>query len=133
MIKKILIVISVIILVFIVVQLVNASRYKMVVNVVDEEGVMGVNPTTERLDFGDLSRNGGMVRYVTLENGGKIPIYVAVLKLGGISDLVDVNKNYFVLESGESAELAFEIKIPVSAETKQYSGRAIVFKIPKPF
>jgi len=131
--KKILLVIFAIIVIFAVVQVVNAAKYKMVVNVVDGEDIIGVNPLADKLDFGDLSRNAGMTRYVTMKSGGGISTYVFVLKMGGISDLVRVDKNYFVLEPGQEVKIAFEIKIPPSAETKQYSGRAIVFRLPKLF
>jgi len=130
-IKKILIVLVVIILIFISAQIINAGKYKMIVNVVDGENVMGVNPTTEKLDFGDLSRNNGMTRYITLRNGGSMPVYVAIIKFGKISDLVDINKNYFTLDPQKEAELAFDIKIPPSAEMKKYSGWVIVFRLPK--
>ena len=63
--KKILIIIGVIITIVLVVQIINAAKYKMVVNVVDGKNIMGVNPLTESLDFGDLSRNNGMTRYIT--------------------------------------------------------------------
>lgn len=120
-------------LLLIVVQIINASKYQMVVNVVDGENKMGINPLTERLDFGDLSRNNGMTRYVGLKSGGKTPVYVAAFKFGEISDLIKLNKNYFVLNPGEEFKLAYEIKIPPSAQTKKYSGWTIVFRIPKVF
>ena len=131
LVKKILLVILAIIVIFAIVQVVNAAKYKMVVSVVDGEDIIGVNPLADKLDFGDLSRNAGMTRYVTMKSGGNFSTYVVVWKMGGISDLVKVDKNYFVLEPGEEERISFEIKIPPSAETKQYSGRAIVFRLPK--
>ncbi len=129
--KKILIVIGVIIILFVIIQIVNAAKYKMVVNVVEGENIMGVNPTAERLDFGDLSRNNGMTRYVTMKSGGKTSTYVMVWKFGSISDLVKLNKNYFVLQPGEEVRLNFEISIPPSAEFKKYSGYTWIFRFPK--
>lgn len=131
--KKILIAIAAIIVLLIVVQIVNAAKYKMVVNVVGGENVMGINPLTDKLDFGDLSKNNGMTRYVQLKNGGGISTYVIVWKSGEISDLVKVSKNLFTLKPGEEVKLAFEINIPPSAEVKKYSGRTWIFRIPKPF
>ena len=61
-IKKILIGIVAILVLLVVIQLVNAAKYKMVVNVVEGENVMGINPLADKLDFGDLSRNNGMTR-----------------------------------------------------------------------
>ena len=132
-IKKILIVIGGIILLVLVVQVVNAAKYKMVINVVEGENIMGINPLADKLDFGDLSRNNGMTRYVTLKSGTTygVSTYIVVWKFGEISDLVKVNKNYFTLNPGEEVRLSFEINIPPSAETKIYSGWTIIFRLPK--
>jgi len=132
-IKTILLVIVAIFVLLVVVQIVNAAKYKMVVNVVEGENIMGINPLADKLDFGDLSRNNGMTRYVTLKSGGGVPTYIAVLKLGEISDLVKLDKNYFTLEPGEEVKLAFEINIPPSAKIKQYGGWTVIFRLPKIF
>ncbi|OGM09338.1 hypothetical protein A2Z67_04005 [Candidatus Woesebacteria bacterium RBG_13_36_22] len=126
----VLIVIGIIIAIVIIVQIINASKYKMVVNVVEGENVMGVNPLTESLDFGDLSRNNGMTRYVSMENNGKLSSFVVVWKFGAISSLINLDKNFFTLKSGEENKLSFEIKIPPSAETKQYKGWVWIFRLP---
>ena len=131
--KLVLIVIGVIIALLVVVQIVNAAKYKMVINVVEGENIMGINPLADKLDFGDLSRNNGMTRYVTMKSGGGISTYVIVWKMGEIADLVKVNKNNFVLKPGEEVKLAFEINIPPSAEVKKYSGWTVIFRIPKFF
>jgi len=132
-IKKILLIIVGIIALIIVVQVVNAAKYKMVINVVEGENIMGINPLADKLDFGDLSRNNGMTRYVTLKSEGKTATYIVVWKFGGIADLVKLNKNYFTLEPGEEVKLAFEINIPPSAEIQKYSGWTIIFRLPKIF
>ena len=119
-----------VILLILVVQVVNAAKYKMVVNVVEGENIMGVNPLTESLDFGDLSRNNGMTRYITMKSGGGMSTFVIVWKFGNISDLVKLSKNFFKLSSGEEVKLAFEISIPPSAETKQYKGGVWIFRLP---
>jgi len=130
-IKKILIVIVAIIVLVLVVQIVNAAKYRMVVNVVEGENIMGINPLADKLDFGDLSRNNGMTRYVTMKSGGGISTYVVVWKAGEISDLIKVNKNFFTLTPGEEVKLSFEINIPPSAEFKKYSGWVWIFRLPK--
>ena len=117
----------------IVIQIVNAAKYKMLVNVVEGENVMGVNPLAENLDFGDLSRNNGMTRYVTMKSSGGISTYVIVWKFGEISDLVKVSKSSFTLKPGEEVKLAFEIQIPPSAEVRKYSGSTWIFRLPKLF
>lgn len=129
--KKILWIIGIIIVILLAVQVVNAAKYKMVVNVVEGENVLGVNPMTERLDFGDLSRNNGMIRYVSMQNGGGMPIYVIAWKFGNISELIKLDQNYFTLNSGEEVKIAYEIHIPDSAQIQKYSGWTIVFRLPK--
>ena len=131
--KKILIIIGVILALLIVVQIINAAKYKMVVNVVEGENIMGINPLADKLDFGDLSRNNGMTRYVTMKSTGGVSTYIVVWKFGGISDLIELNKNYFTLGPGEEVKLAFEINIPPSAPIEQYSGWTIIFRLPKIF
>lgn len=130
---KVLLVILIIIVVVVAVQIINAAKYKMVVNVVEGENVMGVNPLTESLDFGDLSRNNGMTRYVTMTNGGRLSMFVIVWKFGSISDLIKIDKNFFTLSSEEEAKIAFTIDIPPSAEIKQYKGSVWIFRLPKIF
>ena len=132
-IKKILLIIVGIIALIVVVQVVNAAKYKMVVNVVEGENIMGINPLADKLDFGDLSRNNGMTRYVTLTSGGETSTYIMVWKIGEISDLIKLNKNYFTLNPGEEVKLSFEINIPPSAEIQKYSGWTIIFRLPKIF
>ena len=129
--KKIIIGILIIIALFMVIQIVNAAKYKMLVNVVEGENVMGVNPLADKLDFGDLSRNNGMTRFVSFENNGRFPIYIAAFKVGSISDLVEIRKNFFTLEAGKEVKIPFEIDIPPSAETKEYSGWVWIFRLPK--
>ncbi|MDD5626612.1 MAG: hypothetical protein PHW01_01155 [Patescibacteria group bacterium] len=126
-------VIIAIIAVFIVVQLLSASYYKMTVNVVEGENVVGVNPTAEKLDFGDLSRGSSMTRYVTLKSAGKSPSYIIVWKFGGVASLVKVEKNYFTLNSSEEVKITFSLTIPPSAQIKHYNGQVIIFKLPKIF
>lgn len=133
LIKKIILIIAVVIGIMILVPIINAAKYKMVVQVVDREDVFGINPLADNLDFGDLSRNGGMTRFVDLKNNGKLNIYFVVWKFGEISDLVKTDKNFFTLKPGEETKIAFEIKIPPSAEAKKYKGGVWIFRVPKVF
>jgi len=131
--KKILLGIGAVLLIFVVIQIINAAKYSMVVQVVEGENIMGINPLAERLDFGDLSRNNGMTRYVTFKSSGGTPVYIAAFKFGEISDLVKMDKNFFTLNPGEEMKISFEIKIPPSAEFRHYSGSVWIFRIPKFF
>lgn len=109
----------------------DANKYQAVVRVVEGEGRVGVNPTTERLDFGDLSRGTSAVRTVTVKNGTVMPMYVVMVKTGNISDLVDIDTNYFKLMRGAEQKIEFQTYIPASAAIDTaYSGRVYLFKIP---
>lgn len=132
-IKKIILIIVIIILVYAIVQVVNAAKYKMLVNVKEGENIMGVNPLTDNLDFGDLSRNNGMTRYVNFTNNGKGSVFFVVFKFGEISDLVQTEKSSFTLKPGEEYKLPYTIQIPPSAEIKKYSGWTVIFRLPKFF
>lgn len=129
--KKIFTAIGIVILLFGAIQFINAAKYTMVVNVKDGENMLGINPLADNLDFGDLSRKNGMTRYVTLANGGSGITYVSVWKFGEISDLVRIDNSSFDLKPGEEKKIAFEISIPISAETRQYSGWVWIFRLPK--
>lgn len=118
--------------IFAIVQIINASKYDMVVNVVDGKDVLGINPLTERLDFGDLSRKNRMTRQIAVSNGGNIDIFVMVWKFGEISGLVEVDRNFFVVKPEEESKISLEVRIPPSAETKKYEGKVWVFRLPKP-
>jgi len=131
--NKVILIIIAIIVVVALIPVINAEKYKMVVNVVEGENVMGVNPLADKLDFGDLSRNNGMTRYVNLQIGGKIPVYFVVWKYGGLAELVRVEKNYFTLQPGDELKLGFAVNIPPSAPIKKYSGGVWIFRFPKVF
>jgi hypothetical protein len=133
MIKKIFLGLLALVLLFVVIQIVNAAKYEMTVNVVEGENILGLNPTTERLDFGDLSRNNGIARQVSMANGGSIDIFVMAFKFGELASLADLDRNFFVLSPGEEVQMSFDVTIPPSAEIRKYNGRVWVFRIPKPF
>jgi len=118
---------------FAIVQYMAADRYEAVVKVVEEGGKIGVNPMTERLDYGDLPKGNASTRFVTIENNGKMNIYVAVVKYGGIAELIKISRNNFVLDPGEKEKLEFLLEMPISANKEEYTGKVIIFKLPKLF
>ncbi|HLD86233.1 MAG TPA: hypothetical protein VJA28_02155 [Patescibacteria group bacterium] len=112
----------------------DANKYAAQVRTIEGEGKVGVNPTTERLDFGDLSRGTSAVRTVTVKNDTVVPFFVSVIKLGAISDLIKQEQNNFVLRKGEERKMEMTVYMPASAEIDHlYTGRVFVFKIPAPF
>ena len=128
---KILVGIIIVLFLFVFYVTLDANKYRAEVRVIEGEGKVGVNPTTERLDFGDLSRGTTAVRRVTLENGTFMPMYVMVWKLGNLSELMDIDRESFRLAPGKTQEVNFTTYMPASAEIgKQYTGRVYIFKIP---
>ena len=112
----------------------DANKYAAVVRAIEGEGKVGINPTTERLDFGDLSRGTSAVRTVTVKNDTPMPFFVTVVRMGEIRGLTKMEKNNFVLHKGEEQQLNFTVYMPASAEIDHiYKGRVFVFKIPAPF
>lgn len=58
-------------------------------------------------------------------------MFIMVWRFGDITDLMELNKNYFRLEAGEDAKIEFTTYVPASAEVgKTYAGRVFLFKIP---
>lgn len=129
--KKIVYIIIGIIVFVLVVQVVVADKYKATVQVIEGENIMGVNPLTDKLDFGDLSRETTAIRYVSLENNGGMKNYIMVWKFGGIAELIDISRNNFTLEPGDKERLEFQLFIPVSASDQYYDGSVWIFKIPQ--
>ena len=108
-----------------------AERYAAVVNVIEGVDKVGVNPTTELLDFGDLSRETAQTRTVTLKNTGKMSKFIQVWKKGELAEIMTETKNNFELKPGEEYKLELTVKIPSSAEYRKYQGSVVIFKWPK--
>lgn len=119
-----------VVVLLLVVQYFNAARYDVLVNVIAADKV-GVNPTGERLDFGDLPHDKSATRTINLESAGNTATYIMVWKFGEVSDLLKVDKNYFTLAPHSKQKLQFTIYVPNSAQLKVYTGKIMVFRIPK--
>ena len=119
-----------VLVVLVLIQYFNAAKYSALVQVIAEDKI-GVNPTGERLDFGDLPRNKSAVRTVTLESKGNTGSYIIIWKYGAISDFINISKNYFTLSPHTTEKLEFTVHTPNSADYKYYKGQVIIFQIPK--
>lgn len=109
----------------------DANKYRAQVRIVEGQGKVGINPTTERLDFGDLSRGTSAIRRIDMKNSGSVPMKIFILKLGSITDMMKANASVFTLRPGEEKKIEFSLYVPASAETgKTYSGRIFIFRIP---
>ncbi|MCU0653035.1 MAG: hypothetical protein MUD10_02140 [Candidatus Pacebacteria bacterium] len=131
--KKIFLVLLGVAVLIIAVEYINAAKYDATVNVVEGSNVMGVNPLTDKLDFGDLARNNGMTRYIDVANAGNVATYILVWETGEIADLITASKNNFTLNPGQNIKLAFELHVPDSAAAKRYGGMVMIFRLPKLF
>ncbi len=111
----------------------DANKYRAEVRVVEGSGRVGVNPTTELLDFGDLSRGTSAVRRISISNNTGIPMWIAVVRVGSITDLMNPDKNYFILPARTQESIIFTTYMPASGEVGAlYTGRVFVFRIPLP-
>lgn len=111
------------------VEFVAADKYRAVVNVT-ESGAMGINPLDDALDFGDIPKGAGQTRFITLANEGEQSAYILVWTIGGISDMIDVDRRRFVLEGRQTAQVAFKLKIPPSASARTYNGIVMILRLP---
>lgn len=131
--KKIVLGLAGLVLLLAVVQIINAEKYQAVVRMVAEAGQIGVNPTTEVLDFGDLSKNATAARFINVTNEGRFKVSVAVFKFGSIAELIKVDKPRFVVSPGGKERIRFELYMPPSATRERLSGWVWVFKVPLVF
>lgn len=125
---------GVVILILIVVaaQVVLAQRYKATVLVIEGEKKVGVNPTTESLDFGDLSHDTSATRIINLKSGGSRGAYIWIMKFGSLADLMKIDDNKIYLKPGEERKVEFTVYMPVSASIGQrMNGNVWIFKVPK--
>ena len=131
--EKIIGVVLIIIFLFVFYITLDANKFKATVRVVEGESVIGLNPTTEALDFGDLSRGTSAVRRVEVKNNIPFSTYVVMFKTGEIGSLIKIEKNFFRLKPREETKIEYSVYMPASAEIdKTYDGRVYLFKIPLP-
>ena len=129
--EKVVAIILVVIFAFVFYLVIDANKYQAFVKVIEGEGRAGINPTTEALDFGDLSRGVTAVRRVDIKNNTPMPMFVMVFKTGSIADLMDLSKDNFKLAPRAETKIEFSTYIPASAEIDRiYRGRVYLFKIP---
>lgn len=122
---------AVLIIILVAMQIVIADKYQAQVAVIAGEKKVGVNPTTERLDFGDLSGDTSATRLVTMKAGG-MDTFVHISKFGGVAELIKVSENNFTMKKGDEKKLEFAMYMPLSAAVDaKYSGWVYIFKIPK--
>lgn len=129
--KRILIALAVLVYAFVFYVILDANKYKAVVHTIEGAGKVGVNPTSESLDFGDISLGMSARRRVNIENDTFMPMQVLVWKTGDISDILDVSDQSLRLKPHSSAKIEFDTYIPASAAVdRNYEGRVYIFKIP---
>src|SRR5579862_3856453 len=87
--KRITWILVIVILVIVLVQYFDAAKYPAQVQVIKEDRI-GVNPTGNELDFGDLPRDKSAIRTVNLSSSGNTATYIMIWKFGGISDFISI-------------------------------------------
>ena len=129
--KKIQLIVALAVIFIAAVQIGVADKYRAQVLVIEGEKKVGVNPTTARLDFGDLSADTAATRYINLQAGG-METYVYVFNFGPIAELIKLNENGFVINAGEEKRLELSLYMPPSAPVgEKYTGHTWIFKFPK--
>ena len=129
--EKIISILVLLVFLFVFYVVLDANKYAAQVYVAEGVGKVGVNPTTEKLDFGDLSRGSSGVRRVRIKNSTALPVWIAAIPLGSIADVVKPDHNFFVLKPGSETEIEFTAYMPASAPVGQYiKGRVFLFKVP---
>ena len=129
--KKILIGLVVVVYLFVLYIVVDANKYKAMVRVIDGAGQVGVNPTSESLDFGDISLGMSARRKVNIANNTFMPMRILIWKTGTIKNIMDVSEQSLRLDPHIDTEIEFTTYIPASAVIDQnYEGRVYIFKIP---
>lgn len=110
----------------------SVTRYRTQVIVAAAGAPLGINPLEDRIDFGDIPVGQEVTKTLILENLGSVDNYIAIFLIGGIGDLVKVEPNFFTLVSGEKKDVRFRLAMPDSAPVdKRFSGRVLVFRLPK--
>lgn len=131
MLKKIILTAAVAVVFVAIAQIAAADKYKAQVLVIKGEKKVGVNPTTEKLDFGDLSADTSVTRYVILNAAG-VDAYISVLKFGSIAELIKLSENNFTMKKGGEKKLEFTLYMPPSAPIgEKYAGYVWIFKTPR--
>ena len=101
--------------------------------IVKEKGSpIGINPLTDRIDFGDIPQGEGVGKSLILENEGTVPNQVNIFVIGNIGDLVEVDPGSLTVEPGETAEVKLSLTMPASAPPeKKYTGKLFILRLPK--
>ncbi len=129
--RKILISLAVVVYLFVFYVVLDANKYKAMVHIIEGAGRVGVNPTSESLDFGDISLGMSATRKVDITNQTVMPVRVLVWTTGDIEDLMNVSDKNFRVGAHSDAEIEFSTYIPASAAVdRDYEGRVYIFKIP---
>ena len=132
LVKKFIWLVVLILLFILAVQIVNADKYSATVLPIEGEKKVGVNPTAESLDFGDLSKDTSANRYVTLKSSSGRDTYVWIVEFGALAQLIKIDDNKFILKAGQEKKVEFSLYMPSSATVgKRMNGYVWIFKMPK--
>lgn len=114
-------------------QYILADKYEATVKVVEKGAQTGINPLTDKIDYGDLPKGKSSTRLLTIDNRGKTDVYVKIVKIGSIAELIKIDKDDFILRPQNQEKVEMSVKIPISADQPAYNGQVIILKMPKLF
>lgn len=115
------------------VQYLAAEKYAASVGIVGESEAATTSVSPDGVDFGSLARGGSAVRFMTIENSGGGDVYVKVLKSGSIARFLSIRPDSFVLRPGETEKVEVLLEAASDAAEKEYQGKIMIFRFPKPF
>lgn len=106
-------------------------RYPLRANVTplrttDSKIRVGVSIETDELNFGVVSENLTVRKFINLKNNGKVPVKICIPSYGNIKPYIITRKNNFILREGQ----ALEVEIAFNAtRIGLYSGELDVIAI----
>jgi len=99
----------------------SITEYAMELHVVTDPNEIGVDAGPEKLNFGWISPGTTVTRFIKMGNLGQ-KAKVKLIASGDFADWVSVSENNFVLETGESKEIAIKATVPSGAQPGNYSA-----------
>ena len=88
---------------------------------------VGFDVDTTMLTFGVIGVGNKGTRYINITNSYKMPLTVVAKSYGDGSEWVTPVENNFVLDSGETKQLEFNVVIPRDAELRKYEGKVRIY------
>jgi uncharacterized membrane protein len=99
----------------------SITEYAMELHVVMDPNEIGVDAGPEKLNFGWINPGTTAARFIKMGNFGQ-KAKVKLVASGDFADWVSIPENNFVLETGESKEIAVKATVPSGVQPGNYSA-----------